>query len=320
MAHRSGQEYVMFRLRMRAQSLQSSPRSARARGSRVLVLVLTIDGGGDSTRPRPPSTEVPGQPAIAFISPRNGAVQRGTGGRRQGRRRKLRARPAPLRRRTAARRGQHPLQPQPRARLRRPGQAAESDRTARSATDAWSAPPSTTPTTPAPTGSSATGSAPPAATRRRPGRRSSTATCGPASTGWSSTLATQRRLDHALPRRHQLPDPREAGPRHRRAAPAARSPAPRPRPLAARRLTPGANTSLCIVRCDADLPPFDGLPAPLPPPALGLAGLRLAGDRDDGADPAADRPAPSTRSRTATSPTCCRWRWRSSAPASSASA
>ena len=42
--------------------------------------------------------------------------------------------------------------------------------------------------------------------------------------------------------------------------------------------------------CDADLPPFDGLSAPLPPPALGLAGLRLGGDGDDGADPVADRP------------------------------
>ena len=56
-------------------------------------------------------------------------------------------------------------------------------------------------------------------------------------------------------------------------------------------------TSLCIVEGDADLPPPDGLSAPLPPAALGLAGLRLGGDGDDGADPVADRAARSTRSR-----------------------
>ncbi len=49
------------------------------------------------------------------------------------------------------------------------------------------------------------------------------------------------------------------------------------------------NTSLCIVSSNADLPSFAGLPAPLPPPALGVACLRLGGDGDDGADPVADR-------------------------------
>src|SRR4029077_10049927 len=41
---------------------------------------------------------------------------------------------------------------------------------------------------------------------------------------------------------------------------------------------------------DADLPPPDGFPASLPPPAVGVAGLRLVGDGDDSPDPVADRP------------------------------
>ena len=154
-----------------------------------------------------------------------------------------------------------------------------------------------------------------AATRRRPGPRSSTTTCGPASTGWSSTLADN---DGSTTPYHDVTNFQILEkPGHEIAdCSAARSPAPRPRPpsnndrarqrsvrdarvrresdvirltrsaIAVHRTRSGAmpatNTSLCIVRSDADLPPFDGFPAPLPPPALGLAGLRLAGDGDDG--------------------------------------
>jgi hypothetical protein len=41
----------------------------------ALVLLLALSGGGSSAAPAPP--EVPGAPKISFISPRNGAVQRG---------------------------------------------------------------------------------------------------------------------------------------------------------------------------------------------------------------------------------------------------
>jgi hypothetical protein len=43
----------------------------------VLVLVLVVDGGGD-TSAASAVDEVPGAPSVEFISPRNGAVQRGT--------------------------------------------------------------------------------------------------------------------------------------------------------------------------------------------------------------------------------------------------
>ena len=43
----------------------------------ALVLVLVVDGGGDSAA-APATVEVPGTPSVEFISPRNGAVQRGT--------------------------------------------------------------------------------------------------------------------------------------------------------------------------------------------------------------------------------------------------
>jgi hypothetical protein len=43
----------------------------------ALVLVLVVDGGGDSAA-APASAEVPGTPSVELISPRNGAVQRGT--------------------------------------------------------------------------------------------------------------------------------------------------------------------------------------------------------------------------------------------------
>src|SRR5690242_16823266 len=50
-----------------------------------------------------------------------------------------------------------------------------------------------------------------------------------------------------------------------------------------------ANTSLCIVRGNAHVPPFDGVPASLPSSALGFVGVRLGGDGDDGVDPVVDR-------------------------------
>jgi hypothetical protein len=43
----------------------------------VLVLALVVDDGGD-TSAASAVVEVPGAPSVAFISPRNGAVQRGT--------------------------------------------------------------------------------------------------------------------------------------------------------------------------------------------------------------------------------------------------
>jgi hypothetical protein len=43
----------------------------------VLLFVLVLDEGGDSATESAP-TEVPGTPTVEFISPRNGAVQRGT--------------------------------------------------------------------------------------------------------------------------------------------------------------------------------------------------------------------------------------------------
>jgi hypothetical protein len=43
----------------------------------VLLFVLVLDEGGDSAAESAP-TEVPGTPTVEFISPRNGAVQRGT--------------------------------------------------------------------------------------------------------------------------------------------------------------------------------------------------------------------------------------------------
>jgi hypothetical protein len=43
----------------------------------VLVIVLVVGGGGDSDA-APPPAEVPGTPSVTFVSPRNGAVQRGT--------------------------------------------------------------------------------------------------------------------------------------------------------------------------------------------------------------------------------------------------
>jgi hypothetical protein len=43
----------------------------------ALVLVLVVDGGDDSAA-SPATVEVPGTPSVEFISPRNGAVQRGT--------------------------------------------------------------------------------------------------------------------------------------------------------------------------------------------------------------------------------------------------
>src|SRR6201999_769951 len=57
-----------------------------------------------------------------------------------------------------------------------------------------------------------------------------------------------------------------------------------------RELPPPPNTSLCIVEGGEDLSPLNGVPTPLPPPALGVAGVRLGGDGDDGADPAAAQP------------------------------
>jgi hypothetical protein len=50
--------------------------AALAAASLAVVLVLSIEGGGDSTSSASASP-VPGQPQIAFISPRNGARQRG---------------------------------------------------------------------------------------------------------------------------------------------------------------------------------------------------------------------------------------------------
>jgi hypothetical protein len=43
----------------------------------ALLFVLVLDDGGDSATESAP-TEVPGTPTVEFISPRNGAVQRGT--------------------------------------------------------------------------------------------------------------------------------------------------------------------------------------------------------------------------------------------------
>jgi hypothetical protein len=42
----------------------------------VLLFILVLDEGGSATESAP--TEVPGTPTVEFISPRNGAVQRGT--------------------------------------------------------------------------------------------------------------------------------------------------------------------------------------------------------------------------------------------------
>jgi hypothetical protein len=43
----------------------------------VLVIVLVVDGGGEKSAASTVD-EVPGAPSVAFISPRNGAIQRGT--------------------------------------------------------------------------------------------------------------------------------------------------------------------------------------------------------------------------------------------------
>ena len=43
----------------------------------VLLVVLVLDGGGDAGA-EPARAEIPGTPSVEFISPRNGAVQRGT--------------------------------------------------------------------------------------------------------------------------------------------------------------------------------------------------------------------------------------------------
>jgi hypothetical protein len=42
----------------------------------VLLAVLVLDSGGEGDKP--PLAEVPGTPSVEFVSPRNGAVQRGT--------------------------------------------------------------------------------------------------------------------------------------------------------------------------------------------------------------------------------------------------
>src|SRR3954449_5066747 len=42
----------------------------------VVVAVLVLDSGGSS--PEPQATVIPGTPSVEFVSPRNGAVQRGT--------------------------------------------------------------------------------------------------------------------------------------------------------------------------------------------------------------------------------------------------
>ena len=126
--------------------------------------------------------------------------------RRQGRGAELRTGATALRRRAATRPGTHPLRPQPGARLRRPGQAAPGRGKPGRPRHACKAPPSTSPATPAPTACSPSGSAPAAATRPPPGRRSTTTNCRPASTGWwSRSPSTTARLP--LPRGDQLSDP-----------------------------------------------------------------------------------------------------------------
>ena len=136
--------------------------------------------------------------------------------------------PAPFRRRTAARRGQHPLQPQPRPRLRRPGQARTGGATARSARGGLSAPPSTPRSTPARTGSSASGSA-------------STGSYSPATRpeifytnlrpGFYRLVATLAANDGATTPFHDVTSfqiLRGPGPRDRRLRRRQESPAPRP--------------------------------------------------------------------------------------------
>ena len=274
------------------------------RGTNLILAVLGLAVAAVSGSASSPSTAVrrarsrparrsPGQPSVEFISPRNGAVQRGFAVVVKAEIENFRLAPRALRRRTAARRGQHPLQPQPRARLRRPGEAAAKPKKARSARAAWSAPPSTIRNGPGPTACSApaigsSGSYSPAtrpeifydrlrpgfyrlvvtlADQRRDRRRRTT-------TSPTSRSSRTRPRDRRLHRRQGLQ--RQGG----RRTPRGTSSKPLHR----------ANTSLCIVRCDADIPPPDGLSAPLPPPALGLARLRLGGDGDDGPDPLADRP------------------------------
>ena len=104
---------------------------------------LVFGGGELGARPRP-SEAVPGTPSVEIVSPRNGARQTSHAVVVKVDGRELPPGAAPVRRRTAARRGPHPLQPQPRPRLRRPEETAATRSTARSATAAWSAPPSTT--------------------------------------------------------------------------------------------------------------------------------------------------------------------------------
>ena len=211
--------------------------AAAARGGRPGGRRRGEPGGPGRTAPRrterrdrlPPQRRPPDEP----------------GGGRQGQGPQLHPGAAPFRRRTAARRGKHPLRPQPRARLRRPGQTADAPRKARSAAAGWSAPPSTSRSTRAPTACSPSGSAPAAATRRRPGPRSTTTTCGPASTGWSSPSPSNNGATtpyHAVTNFQILPRPGH-GPEVQRRQGLQRQ----GRRLRLARGLPRAFTSLCIV-------------------------------------------------------------------------
>ena len=112
---------------------------------------------------------------------------------------------------------------------------------------------------------------PRAAGARPPSARSPRRGCGARSSG-SSTRATTARIGLVTSSRQHAPR------------------------VVARRV-PAAPYFTLYSRWRADLPPPARVSAPLPAPADPLAAARLAGDGDDGADPAAGRRRRSTRSR-----------------------
>ena len=114
---------VMFPAPMRA---RIAILAAVAIAAVALVLVLVL-GGDESDDGSTEQAAVPGEPSVDIVSPRNGARQTSHAVVVKVGVQNFSAGPAPLRRRTAARRGAHPLRPQPRARLRRPGQTAAGD-------------------------------------------------------------------------------------------------------------------------------------------------------------------------------------------------
>ena len=207
-----------------------------------------------STRTRAGSAiaSIPGEPSV---DDRLAAQRRPPDqprGRRQGRGPQLPPRSPALRRRTAARRGPHPLRPQPRPRLRRPGETAAGDQQ-----PARQRPPGRRLLRlPAVLGAERRARRTDRRRRqllaRRPGRRSTTTTCRRASTASSSTWPRT-----TAPPPPSTPSPTSRSCRRPGHGPEAlqgrqESPAPRPRHLSGVAVrAPTAqepNTSLCIVR------------------------------------------------------------------------